>query len=114
MFLNAFPGRLDIHSAGHTRTASVTVEVWDGPPPAQDPADRDEQAEADFESTSGEVAVWSMSLGRTDEAFALGASGVWRVRVSCTGPAEAAVLSEDQGTGHGVEQYLVQFWPAKP
>jgi hypothetical protein len=113
VFLNAFPGRLDIYSAGHTHTAAVDVEVWDARPPAQDRAAWDEQAEADFESSSGEVAVWSMSLGRTEEVFALGSPGPWRVRVSCAGRAEAASLSEGEGSGEGVERYLVQFWPAK-
>ncbi|WP_128431660.1 hypothetical protein [Streptomyces cyaneus] len=112
-FLHAFPGRLDIYSAGHTHTASVAVEVWDGQPPAQDPAQWDEQAEAAFESISGEVAVWSMDLGRADDVITLADSGgSWRVRVSCTGRDEAAALSEGEGTGHGVEKYLVQFWPA--
>ncbi|MBC2907005.1 hypothetical protein [Streptomyces cupreus] len=115
VFLNTFPGRLDVYSAGHTHTASVDVEVWDRQPPVQDPADWDEQAEADFESASGEVAVWSMGLGRSDDVITLAdEGGSWRVRVSCTGRAEAAALSEDEGTGEGVEKYLVQFWPAKP
>ncbi|MER6855298.1 hypothetical protein [Streptomyces pilosus] len=26
--------------------------------------------------------------------------------------AEAAALSEGEGTGHGVERYLIRFWPA--
>lgn len=114
VFLNAFPGRLDLYSAGHTHTAAVTVEVWDGPPPDQDSRKWDEQAEADFESTSGEVAVWSMGLGRAEEVIRLSdSSSSWRVRVSCTGRQEAAALSEQEGTGHGVERYLVQFWPAR-
>ncbi|MEU9337989.1 hypothetical protein AB0D49_33325 [Streptomyces sp. NPDC048290] len=112
VFLNAFPGRLDFHSAGHTHTALVDVEVWDGPPPQRDPSGWDEQGEADFVSSSGEVAVWSMSLGRTEEVFALGGAGRWRVRAGCTGRARAAALSEDEGTGEGVERYLVEFWPA--
>jgi hypothetical protein len=113
VFLNAFPGRLDLYSAGHTHTASVTVEVWDGRPPAHDASGWDEQAEADFDSPSGEVAMWSMSLARTEEVFALGSPGRWRVRVSCVGRAEAAALSGGEGTGDGVERYLAQFWPAK-
>lgn len=114
VFLNAFPGRLDISSAGHTHTASVNVEVWAGRPPAQDRADWDEQAAADFESASGEVAVWSMSLGRADDVITLAdTGGSWRVRVSCTGRAEAATLSEDEGTGGGAEKYLVQFGPTE-
>lgn len=114
MFLNAFPGRLDIHSAGYTHTASVTVEVWDGRPPEQDPSGWDERAEADFESSSGEVAVWSMGLGRADDVITLADSGgSWRVRVHCAGRSAAAALSEQEGTGEGVERYLVQFWPGR-
>lgn len=114
VFLNAFPGLLDICSGGHTHTAAVTVEVWDGEPPGQDPSRWDEQAEAGFESTSGEVAVWSMGLGRADDVVTLADSGgSWRVRVSCAGRGEAAALSELEGTGEGVEKHLVQFWPAK-
>ncbi|WP_328835087.1 hypothetical protein [Streptomyces europaeiscabiei] len=115
VFLSTHPGRLDITSGGHTHTATVTVEVWDGVPPPQDPAEWDEQAEADFESASGEVAVWSMYTGRTDDLITLADSGgSWRVRVSCAGRAAAAALSEGEGTGHAVERYLVQFWPAQP
>ncbi|MFF4258427.1 hypothetical protein ACFY1L_45290 [Streptomyces sp. NPDC001663] len=115
VFLNAFPGRLDVCSAGHTHTAWVTVEVWDGRPPEQDSSAWDEQAEADFESTSGEVAVWSMGLGRAEDLITLADSGgSWRVRVSCTGRAEAAAMSEAEGTGEGGEKYLVQFWPSRP
>ncbi|MGV9499418.1 hypothetical protein [Streptomyces sp. XY006] len=114
VFLNAFPGRLDIYSGGHTHTAAVSVEVWDGEPPAQDASLWDEQAEADFESASGEVALWSMGSGRADDVITLADSGgSWRVRVSCAGRREAAALSEQEGTGEGVEKYLVQFWPAK-
>ncbi|WP_185930927.1 MULTISPECIES: hypothetical protein [unclassified Streptomyces] len=87
--------------------------MWDGPPPQEDPADWDEQAEAEFESTSGQVAVWSMHTGRADDVIVLeGSGGSWRVRVSCAGRAEAAALSEGEGTGHGVERYLIRFWPA--
>jgi hypothetical protein len=113
VFLGTHPGRLDITSGGHTHTAAVEVEVWDGPAPAQDPSGWDEQAEADFESTSGQVAVWSMHTGRSEEVITLADSGgSWRVRVSCAGRAEAAALSEGEGTGYGVERYLIQVWPA--
>ncbi|MFE6127014.1 hypothetical protein ACFQ6Q_01875 [Streptomyces sp. NPDC056437] len=113
VFLSAHPGRLDITSGGHTHTATVTVEVWDAAPPAMDPAGWDEQAEADLTSSSGQLAVWSMHTGRMDDVITLAESGgSWRVRVHCTGRAEAAALSEGDGTGVGVESYLIQFWPA--
>ncbi|MFJ9806554.1 hypothetical protein [Streptomyces wuyuanensis] len=112
-FLSAHPGRLDITSGGHTHTATVSVEVWDGHPPPQDPAGWDEQAESDFESTSGQLAVWSMHTGRMDPVIPLAQSGgAWRVRVCSAGRAEAAALSKGEGTGVGVERYLLQFWPA--
>ncbi|MEU6521996.1 hypothetical protein ABZ892_03920 [Streptomyces sp. NPDC046924] len=114
VFMNGFPGRLDFYSGGHTHTATVIVEVWDEQPPAQDISAWDEQAEAEFESVSGEVAVWSGSSGRTEELFALGSPGPWRVRAYCAGRAEAAALSEGEGVGEGLETYLVQFWAAKP
>lgn len=47
-FLSTHPGRLDIASGGHTHTAAVHVEVWDGPPPQQDRAAWDQVAEAEF------------------------------------------------------------------
>ncbi|MEU9339539.1 hypothetical protein AB0D49_41465 [Streptomyces sp. NPDC048290] len=99
-----FPG------AGHTHTALVDVEVWDGQPPERDPSGWDERSVADSVSSSGEVAVWPMSTGRTGDAFALGEPGRWRVRAGCTGRAQAPALSEDEGTGQGVQRHLVEFW----
>ncbi|WP_432066869.1 hypothetical protein [Streptomyces sp. C10-9-1] len=113
-FLGVHPGRLDITSGGHTHTATVDVEVWDGAPPAQDAVAWDEQGEATVESPSGELAVWSLHSGRMDGVITLGtAGGSWRVRVGCVGRAAAAALSVGTGTGTGVERYLLQFWPCR-
>lgn len=112
-FLGVHPGRLDITSGGHTHHATVDVEVWDGAPP-QDAVDWDEQGEATVESSSGELAVWSLLSGRMDGAVVLGGSGgSWRVRVGCVGRAAAAALSAGTGTGTGVERYLLRFWPCR-
>lgn len=112
VFVNAFPGRVDVCSAGHTHTAAVTVQVWDGSPPAEDDSAWDAQGEVGFESVSGDVAVWTPSLGRTDDLIALGAKGSWRVRVCCAGRAEVAEMRESEESIVGVERYLVQFFPA--
>ncbi|MEU1534968.1 hypothetical protein [Streptomyces fagopyri] len=54
-----------------------------------------------------------MHAGRSDTLITPADSGgSWRVRVGCVGRAAAAALSEGEGTGLGVERYLVQFWPA--
>ncbi|MFG2313225.1 hypothetical protein ACGFS9_31895 [Streptomyces sp. NPDC048566] len=112
-FLGVHPGRLDVTSGGHTHTALLDVEVWDAVPPPQKAADWDEVAEADFESISGTMAVWSMHTGRMDGDIKLGeAGGCWRVRACCSGRAEAAALSEAEGAATGAERYLLQFWPS--
>jgi hypothetical protein len=113
-FLTAFPGRIDIFSAGHTHTAAVTAEVWDGRPPDEDRERWDEYGECEYVSTSGVVAVWSMSLGRTEHSVTLPDSGggTWQVQVYSVGRAEAERLSAETGTAEGVERYLVRFWRA--
>ncbi|MGW1881572.1 hypothetical protein [Streptomyces sp. NPDC001970] len=111
-FLTTFPGRIDIFSAGHTHTAAVTAEVWDDRPPEEDWTRWDERGEAEFVSTSGEVAIWSMSLGRTDQIITLSdKGGTWHVQVCCAGREEAERLSAQTGTADGAERYLVRFWP---
>ncbi|WP_055564731.1 hypothetical protein [Streptomyces atriruber] len=112
VFVNAFPGRIDVGSAGNTHTAAVTVQVWGGAPPVEDSAGWDAQGEAGFASVSGDVAVWTPSLGRTDDLVELGGKGAWRVRVHGAGRAAVAALRESEEPVVGVERYLVQFFPA--
>ncbi|MDT0469410.1 hypothetical protein [Streptomyces gibsoniae] len=113
-FLSTRPGRLDITSAGHTHTAVLTAEMWDGPAPTQEAAAWAEQAEADFESVSGQVAVWSMSLGRSEDLITLSdTGGSWHVRLCSSGRAAVEALGESEESIKGVERYLAQFWPAR-
>ncbi|MEU6672165.1 hypothetical protein, partial [Streptomyces sp. NPDC046727] len=103
-FLSTHPRRLDVTSAGHTHTASVTVEVWDGPAPAQDRAGWEEQAEADFESVSGQVAIWSMGVGRLDDLITLAdQGGSWRVRIRSSGRAAVRALTESEESIEAVQ-----------
>ncbi|MEJ8641062.1 hypothetical protein WKI68_05475 [Streptomyces sp. MS1.HAVA.3] len=93
VFLQAHVRRFDLFSAGHTHTASVTARVWDSRPET-DAGDWDERAEIDYESVTGDVAVWGS--GRSEDLIRLGRPGMWRVRVNCMGRAE---------------QYTIDFWP---
>lgn len=109
-YLNVFPGRLDFYSAGHTHTAAVVVEVWDGLPEARAKEKWEEQEEVVLETSSGELAVWGME--RTDDIVLLGdTGGRWRVWAGSAGRAEVQRMTEDVGVVHGVERWLVQFWP---
>ncbi|MFJ2825934.1 hypothetical protein ACIO7M_33235 [Streptomyces toxytricini] len=108
VFLQGHVRRFDLFSAGHTHTASVTARVWDGEP-EDDAGEWEEQAEVDFESVSGEVAVWSS--GRGDGLVRLGRGGMWRVRARCKGRAEVERVTRSKGTAWGVERYVIDFWP---
>lgn len=108
VFLQPYVRRFDLFSAGHTHTATVIARVWDGEPEGE-AADWDEQAEVDYESVTGDVAVWG--TGRSDQLIRLGRAGLWRVRVSCAGRAEVERVTRTEGTAHGVERYTIDFWP---
>ncbi|MFI1884861.1 hypothetical protein [Streptomyces jumonjinensis] len=110
-FLIAREGRIDLESAGHTHQAVMTVEVWDGEPPAEVPGEWEEQAEAELFSRSGELVVWAVTMGPDEEVVELGQPGVrWRVRVRCGGRARVAELAP-LDVVEGIEVYLVQLWP---
>ncbi|MEU9233499.1 hypothetical protein [Streptomyces subrutilus] len=108
VFLYGHVRRFDVFSAGHTHTASLAVCVWDGRPDGED-GDWDEQAETDFESVTGDVAVWG--AGRSEDLIRLGRPGMWRVRVCCVGRAEVERVTRSEGTAYGVERYRIDFWP---
>lgn len=108
-FLEQFPMRLDLGSAGHTHRAALRVEVWDGEPDPDAQTEWEATAEASIETISGDLAVWSMA--RLHPVISLGRAGVWRVRVVSSGRNEVARVTSNVGVAHGVERWLLQFWP---
>ncbi|WP_234435790.1 hypothetical protein [Streptomyces sp. NRRL F-2747] len=108
VFLQQHVRRFDVFSAGHTHTAAVKARVWDGAPDAED-GEWEEQGEIDYESVSGDVAVWGS--GRSEDLIRLGRGGLWRVRVRCAGRAEVERVTRDEGTAYRVERYVIDFWP---
>ncbi|MEU7665029.1 hypothetical protein [Streptomyces lincolnensis] len=109
-FLAAHPGRLDFLSAGHTHTASLTVELWDEEP--EPPAgDWDETASARIACSSGKLRATGVAGGPMPWTIELSRGmGVWLVRVVCAGRAEVFTQAQ-RGVVHGVERYVAQFWP---
>lgn len=109
-FLDARPGRLDFLSAGHTHTASLTVEVWDGEP-EQPTGDWEETATARIACSSGRLRAMGVAGGPMPWTIELSqGAGVWMVRVVCAGRAEVSAQAQ-HGVVHGVERYVAQFWP---
>jgi hypothetical protein len=110
-FLTAHPGRLDFYSAGHTHTASLTVEVWDGEP-AVPVGEWDETALAGIACSSGKLRARGMAAGPMRDLIELSdGPGVWTVRVVCAGR-EAVAEQTQHRVVHGVERYVAQFWPS--
>ena len=96
-FLAAHPGRLDLLSAGHTHTASLTVEVWDTEP-AVPSGQWEESATAHIACSSGKLRAGGAATGPMPGAIELsGESGIWAVRVVSAGRTEVF-----QQTQHGV------------
>lgn len=109
-FLAAHPGRLDFHSAGHTHTVSLRVEIWDGEP-AVPAGEWDETALAGIVCSSGTLRARGVAAGPMPGTIELSdGPGVWVVRVVCTGR-EAAFAQTQHRVVHGVERYVAQFWP---
>ncbi|MFJ3906402.1 hypothetical protein [Streptomyces sp. NPDC090025] len=111
-FLQEYSRRFDLFSAGHTHTAAVGVRVWASEPPAAEGV-WDERGEVDFESATGDVAVWTTTLGRSKHLIRLGRPGWWRVRVHCAGRDEVARVTRLEGVAYGVEKYSIDFWPKR-
>ncbi|MFF3762783.1 hypothetical protein ACFYYR_01615 [Streptomyces sp. NPDC001922] len=108
--LESREGRLVLRSGGHTHRASVTAEVWDGTPP-KDERPWEASAEAEWLCPSGEVSLWSYG-GPSDPVVELGEAGLrWRTRAYVTGQERVRELAQ-QEVPAGVEQFLLQFWPA--
>ncbi|MFB6756316.1 hypothetical protein ACFCX6_35965 [Streptomyces sp. NPDC056353] len=109
-FGSASGARLVIHSAGHTHTASFRAEVWDEAPPQMSGL-WEQQAETRVDVPSGRLQLWTYTAMTMDE-IALGMTGrTWHVRVYAKGRDQVRELAQHD-VPEGVEQYVVQFWPA--
>ncbi|MEW2576792.1 hypothetical protein [Streptomyces syringium] len=109
-FLSAFEGRVDVESAAHTHTATLTFEVWDSEPPEDRRAHWEVQGEAEILSPSGELEIRAIAGAQEDYLQLGGPGAMWKMRVYCTGREEVARLELEDGIPHGVEIYLAQFW----
>ncbi|WP_282798097.1 hypothetical protein [Streptomyces sp. CC224B] len=109
-FQTAHPGRLSFTSAGHTHTATMTIEVW-AEEPAEPAGDWEESAVTEISCTSGQLQAQGLTAGPWPEPVRISDKpGTWNVRAQCRGRAEVAVQSQDEAVD-GVEQYVLQLWP---
>lgn len=110
-FLTPYEGRVDVRSAGHTHTATLTAQVWQHEPPAEH-EQWDVQGDTELYSETGHLSLLTCGGPMLDSSIDLGTPRVrWRVRVYSAGREEVAWLAT-QCVPEGVERYLAQFWPA--
>ncbi|MGA4880701.1 hypothetical protein NCG97_00055 [Streptomyces lydicamycinicus] len=110
-FLSFRERRIDIESGGHTHTASLTAEVWDSEPRKDASGGWEAEGEGEIESLTGELTICQM-MGNSGTYIQLGRPHtIWKARVQCSGR-EAVHQLAQVDVPVGVEQYLVQLWPA--
>jgi hypothetical protein len=112
-FLETAYGVVMFHSAATDHHAAVRLEAWTHEPPAP-PGVWEAAREVTLPVASGTVALWQLMGGRSasNQAFTLGPPGRYRLRAHCRGRTAAQALGPVTWR-HGVEQYLLQFWPAQ-
>jgi hypothetical protein len=110
-FLETADGVVKFSSAATDHHAAVRLEAWTHEPPAP-PGAWEAAREVTVPVASGTVALWQLMGGRSasDLAFTLGPPGRYQLRVHCRGRAAAQALGPATWR-HGVERYLLQFWP---
>ncbi|MCF3106950.1 hypothetical protein IPZ58_36120 [Streptomyces roseoverticillatus] len=102
--------RIDLGSAGHTHTASLSVEIWDARPDSGLRQEWDEVAESTIETITGDLALWDTGP-QQGVGISLGQPGHWGIRAASAGRAKAQQQTRLIGAVHGVERWLLQFWP---
>jgi hypothetical protein len=110
-FLETAAGVVKFHSEATDHYAAVRLEAWTHEPPPP-PGAWDVAREVTLPVASGQVSLWQLMGGRSksDQPFTLGRPGRYRLRVHARGRGTAQALGPATWR-HGVEQYLLQFWP---
>ncbi|MGC1212942.1 MAG: hypothetical protein WA890_16950 [Micromonospora sp.] len=106
-------GGVLFRSAGNNFYPRVWLELWaNEPPPDQGAWDRVE--ESDFDSHDASLQFMSVMASFAGEEIPLPGPGTYEIRAYCRGRDQAAALHGKSLDYHGVEEWLVQIWPAPP
>jgi hypothetical protein len=110
-FLETAAGVVKFHSRATDHYAAVRMEAWTHEPPPP-PGVWDIAREVTLPVASGQVTLWQLMGGRSksDQPFPLGRPGRYWLRAHARGRRTAHALGPATWR-HGVEQYLLQFWP---
>lgn len=94
---------------------AVRLESWAERPDIDPPEPFADPDEGKVELSGGSVTVSMTTAGFGPPFFEVGAPGIYAYRAYRHGAEEALRLRETQGEiVHGVERYLIRFWPDFP
>lgn len=90
--VTAIPNRVDFRSAVRDHEAAVRLQSGPQEPPRLGPEWPDVD-EIDVQLSSGQVRLWTVTMGPSEQVFTVGEPGGYRLRVACRGRDEALELS---------------------
>ncbi len=102
---------VSIVSEAQDHVAGIQLEAWATEPPRQD----DWEISEDFQVvwSTGEIAPVAVTMGPSEEEIIVGPPGTYAGRVYSRGREDTRNAREaGLEIPDGLEQYLVQFWPA--
>jgi hypothetical protein len=108
------PNWVAFRSGGQDHYALVRMQLWDGEPIAAT-EHWDLSCNVSFTSTSGELVLWSPTIGPSDRKLLLAGAGRYTMRVQCRGRQAVAQALDEITTPRAslpkdIEQYLLQIW----
>jgi hypothetical protein len=107
-------GGVLFQSAESDHSPAIRVEVWTAQPPTRaEPFDATD--DATFSTDGTELRLWSITAAMGSETLVLPAAGTYNVRAYVSGQADiqAAEAAEPASFAEGLEQWLIQIWPAE-
>jgi hypothetical protein len=101
-------------SGGQDHYASVRLQLWDAQPAAVT-GSWDLIQDGTFVATSGEILLWSPTIGPSEHKWHLAGPGSYKMRVHCRGRQAVAQAMDEIIAPHislprAIEQYLLQLW----
>ena len=104
-------------SGGQDHYASVRLQLWDVEPTVTTES-WDLIQDCTFVANSGEIVLWSPTIGPSEHRWHLAGSGRYKMRVHCRGRQAVAQAMDEIATPYSslpraVEQYLLQLWESQ-
>lgn len=112
--IKAGPGGVVLRSAGDDFYPNVRVEVWDAQPPPDGDGAWEVNEEAEFECPTGRLRLRSVEGLAAGPDLSPGAGGRYLLRAYVRGREPARARLGHDLYYHGVEEWLLQVWPATP